>query len=322
MQILHGIEQLGDLPPGCVLSVGNYDGLHRGHTRLLQVAGQLARDRGAALAVVTFEPHPLTVLRPQLAPPRLTPPRCKEQLLRQLGVDFLVLLPPTQPVLDLDAEAFWHILRDQARVSHLVEGEDFTFGKQRGGTVAKLQKWIGDSPVGLHIVPPQSAALLDMHLVAVSSSLIRWLLFHGRARDAAICLGRPYRLQGTVVQGYRRGRTIGFPTANLDCGDQMIPGEGVYAARMTLDGRDRAVALSIGPMPTFGDNRYQIEGHIIDFEGDLYGQAAQMEVLDWIRPQRRYPSVSMLTEQLKADVAQCRRLMALDPARELVRARL
>ncbi len=168
------------------------------------------------MAVVTFEPHPLTVLRPDRAPPRLTPPPLKREALARLGVDHLAVLPPTPDVLGLSAEDFWHLLRDGLRPAAIVEGPTFIFGKNRGGDMAKLRAWAAETVVRVHTADAVTVPLLDMHVPPVSSTLIRWLLLNGRARDAAICLGRPYTLRGTVVKGFQRGRTIGVPTANLD----------------------------------------------------------------------------------------------------------
>jgi riboflavin kinase/FMN adenylyltransferase len=304
MRIHHGIDGLKSLPPGSVLSVGNFDGVHRGHRRLLELANDL---RGpAGVAIVTFEPHPLTVLRPQLAPPRLTPLPLKQSLLQPLGVDHLVILPPTPDVLNLTAEAFWQILRDDVRPRHMIEGESFNFGKGRGGSIDRLREWSAGSDVQLHVIEAVRVPLLDLQVVAVNSSLIRWLLMHGRARDAAICLGQSYILEGTVIQGHQRGRTIGVPTANLDCCDQLVPAEGVYVGRCVVNGKTHAAAVSIGTMPTFGENQLQIEVHIIDFDGDLYGQTLRVELVDWVREQWRFADIEALKQRMAGDIERSR----------------
>jgi riboflavin kinase/FMN adenylyltransferase len=299
--ILDGIDGLKQLPHGGVLSVGNFDGIHRGHQRILELA-HLIRSTDGGVAVVTFEPHPLTVLRPQLAPPRLTPLSLKQSLLESLGVDHLVILPPTPDVLNLTAEEFWQIIRDDVQPAHMIEGDSFTFGKGRRGSIARLREWAASSNVTLHVIDPVRVALLDLHVVPVSSSLIRWLLIHGRVRDAAICLGHAYSLQGSVVEGFRRGRAIGVPTANLDCGEQLVPAEGVYVGRCTANGTTHAAAVSIGTMPTFGDNRLQVEVHIIGFEGNLYGQSISVELVDWVREQWKFASVEGLKRRMAVDI--------------------
>src|SRR5688500_5097722 len=190
-------------------------------------------------------------------------------MLEAAGVDEYVVLPLSKEVLGLTAEAFWTILRDEARPTHVVEGSSFNFGKGRGGNIDRLREWSAASPIALHIVDAVTVPLLDLSVVPVSSSLIRWLLAHGRARDAAICLGRPYALRGEVVKGHQRGRTIGVPTANLDVNEQLIPGDGVYVGRGTVGAAAFPAAVSIGTMPTFGENRRQVEAHLIGFSGDL-----------------------------------------------------
>jgi riboflavin kinase/FMN adenylyltransferase len=260
------------------------------------------------------------VLRPGAAPPRLTPPALKRDLLKGRGVDVLVNLPPAPQVLGLSAEQFWEILRDRLRPSHLVEGSSFNFGKDRRGNVKRLAEWSAASAVKLDIIDPVSVPLVDMTVAPVSSSLVRWLLFNGRARDAAICLGRPYALEGRVVKGYQRGKSIGMPTANLDCAEQLVPDDGVYAARCTVGGRTFATALSIGTMPTFGDDlKRQVEAHLVGFDGDLYGQLLRVELLDWLRGQKKFAGVEALKARLQRDVAETLERQATDPARPVAR---
>jgi riboflavin kinase/FMN adenylyltransferase len=251
----------------------------------------------------------------------LTPPTLKRELLAQAGVDVLVVLPPTREVLDLTAEAFWALLRDDVKARDLVEGGSFNFGKGRGGTVAKLREWTRGSGVTLHVVESVEVALLDLTVAPVSSSLIRWLLGNGRARDGAICLGRPYALEGPVVKGYQRGRQIGVPTANLDCSGQMIPLEGVYAGRCTIRGQTYPAAVSIGRMETFGDQlRQQVEAHLIGFDGDLYGQTIRVELLDWGREQRKYAGLEPLMKQIHLDLEWTKRQVDLQPQRQIASA--
>lgn len=322
MQILEGLDGLRRLPAEGVLSVGNFDGIHLGHQEILRRANAL-RDRAggaATLAVVTFEPHPLTVLKPELAPPRLTPPTLKQSLVRDLGVDHLVILPPDRAILDMTAEQFWAILRDEVRPTHMVEGQSFNFGRGRTGTIDKLRDWAAQSDVKLTIVEPVEVALLDFTIVPVSSSFIRWLLARGRARDAAICMGRPYVLEGEVVRGHERGRAIGVPTANVRPAGQLVPGDGVYAGRCRVNGITYPAAVSIGTMPTFGDNQRQVEVHLIGFAGDLYGQSLSVEIVDWVREQQKFKSIDALKDQLHRDIRYCAERAPLDPTTAIARA--
>lgn len=322
MQIRHGLDGLRSLPPGAVLSIGNYDGIHLGHRKLLELATATRATAGGRLAVVTFEPHPLTVLKPELAPPRLTSPAAKQALLEQAGVDDYIVLPPSPEVLNLSAEQFWTLLRDQVKPSHLIEGSTFNFGKGRGGNIDRLREWSHGSGIQLDIARPVSAVLLDLSIVPVSSSLIRWLLANGRVRDAAICLGRPYALRGSVIKGFGRGKQLGVPTANLKCDDQLIPADGVYAARCTIDGEPFATAVSIGSLPTFEHRQFQVEAHVIDFtpagsNTDLYDQTLEVELLDWVREQRKFPGVDALKHQIECDIETVRSRAALDPTRAI-----
>jgi riboflavin kinase/FMN adenylyltransferase len=303
MKILTGIDGLRRLPRGAVVSVGNFDGVHLGHRRIVETARSFAGD-ASPVALVTFEPHPLTVLRPDNVPPRLTPLEYKNELLARAGVDYLVELPPTPDVLNITAEDFWSILRDGVRPTHMVEGRTFNFGKGRGGTIDKLREWAATSPVQLHVIDPVTAELCDLTVVPVSSSLIRWLLANGRCRDAARCLGRPYTLEGVVVQGFQRGRTIGTPTANLRVTtNQLLPPDAVYAGRCTVDGNAYPAAVSIGKMPTFGDQLpHQVEAHLIGFAGDLYGRTLRVDLVDYLREQWKFPSLDRLKYQIARDI--------------------
>lgn len=300
MQLLTGLESLSALPRASALSVGNYDGVHLGHAHIIRTM----IDTGApAVAVVTFEPHPLSVLKPEIAPPRLTPMPLKRELLAAAGVSHLLELTPSPDVLGITAEDFWARLRDDAAPSHIVEGPDFNFGKGARGNVAKLREWTRDSGVAFTAVPPCQVTLPGLQLVPVSSSLVRWLVANGRVADAAACLGRPYTLRGRVVEGYRRGRTIGFPTANLDVGEQLIPADGVYAGAARVDGLEHRAAVSIGTSPTFEGARRQVEAYLLDFTGDLYGRQMDLALIGWVRDQLRFPSVERLIERMHADIA-------------------
>jgi riboflavin kinase / FMN adenylyltransferase len=310
MKILTGIEGLRRLPAGCVLSVGNFDGIHLGHRRIIETARGMVGANGE-VALVTFEPHPLTVLRPGNVPPRLTPLELKNELLAAAGVAYLVELPPTPEVLNTTAEEFWAIIRDGVRPAHMVEGTNFNFGKGRGGTIGKLQEWAAQSPVKLHVIDGVDAVLCDLTVVPVSSSLIRWLLAHGRCRDAARCLGRAYVLEGTVVEGFKRGRTIGVPTANLRLtANQLLPPDAVYAGRCNIDATPYPAAVSIGKMPTFGDQLpHQLEVHIIGFTGDLYGRVIRVELVDYLREQWKFGGVEPLKYQIGRDIEASKRSM-------------
>lgn len=287
-----------------MVTLGNFDGVHLGHRALLGFARDEARRRGTRAIAVTFEPHPLAVLKPDNAPLRLTPLELRLELLAAAGADEVVVLPPTHDLLSLEAEDFFALLSRDARIGHLVEGESFCFGRGRRGTIGRLRQWTADAGMGLTVMPSVHVGLLDRTEVPVSSSLIRTLAGLGRVRDAGICLGGPLHLVGRVVEGFRRGRTLGFPTANLDCNGNIVPADAVYAGRVRLPHATYPAAIHIGPLPTFGHTRRQIEVHLIGFDGDLYGHLLRVEVLDYLRDNRKFPSIDMLRARLSLDVQQ------------------
>lgn len=311
MKRLHGLEGLRAVTPGSVLTIGNFDGLHVGHREILRLCRNIAGD--GEIVVVTFEPHPLVVLRPHLAPPRISTAGQKRTLLEELGVDTLVTLPPEPEVLGLPAEGFWALLRDKVRPRALVEGTTFTFGKGRGGTMEQLLQWSAGTAIEVKVVDPVQVALGDMLMVDVSSSLVRWLIHYGRMRDVTVCLERTYTLSGTVIHGHHRGRTIGVPTANLQVAEQLIPGDGVYAGACTIGSTRHAAAISVGTNPTFEDGARQVEVHLLQFQGDLYGQTLDVEFIDFVREQRRYSGIEPLREQILADLRAVERTVALHP---------
>ncbi len=341
MIIEQGIEslaRLGSIPNHArpILSIGNFDGVHLGHQAILAQARRVrdearregsvstdtssstARSSHVELVVVTFEPHPMSVLRPRLAPPRLMSLTQKRRALASQGVDRLIELAPTADVLGLEAEAFYSILRDRARVGHLVEGRDFNFGRDRRGTLERLADWCRRDGIGLTRLAGESVALPDGSIVDVSSSVIRWLVAHGRVRDAGKLLGRPYTLQGIVNQGDQRGRTIGFPTANLDTGEQLLPDVGVYAGSCVIDSpvtlaqnptpQTFPAAISVGQKPTFGGTQTTVEAHLLDFSADLYGQSVELRFTDFLRDQAPFPNVDALVKQLHRDVDRVRHM--------------
>jgi len=311
MRLLKGLDGLRQVPPGSVLTVGNFDGVHLGHTRLLERCRELAGDRSPVVAV-TFEPHPLSRLNPELAPPRLTPLELKYNLLESACVDILVELAPEPDVLTTTARDFFELLVNALGVHHLVEGPDFSFGKSREGNIEALGQWSIGTSMRVHVINRVSVPLTSMHIVEVRSSLIRWLVAYGRMRDAAVCLGRPYILRGKIVEGFKRGRLLGMPTANFNCGQQMMPPDGVYAGRCKIEGQSFPAAASIGTLPTFGEHPRQIEAHLIGFTGDLYGKTLDLELLDYLRDQVRFKDVGQLKEKMRQDIVRCQELAGYD----------
>src|SRR5439155_25090869 len=205
----------------------------------------------------------------------------------------------------------------------MIEGTSFNFGKGRGGNIQRLRQWSAATEIELQVVEPVRTTLLDLSVVDVSSSLIRWLLANGRVRDAAICLGRAYAIRGEVVKGFSRGKQLGVPTAILKCEDQLIPGDGVYAGRCAIGGvagTTFPAAVSIGSLPTFEQRRFQVEAHLIGFDADLYGQTIAVELIDWVREQRKFDGIAALKRQIERDIEYVRDRMNLPESRAIAAA--
>ncbi len=298
-----------------VLTIGNFDGLHLAHQSLVRRARSLAGQEQAPVVVLTFEPHPLTIVAPDRVPPMLTPRDEKLRLLEQLGADLVVIARSEPALLNLEAEDFVRdVVVQQFRPVVIVEGLSFGFGKGRKGNPQLLARMADASGFQLSIVEAVSVELADGRCETVSSSLVRKLLSEGRVEDASRCLGRPYRLMGTVVVGEKRGRALGFPTANLDAGSQMIPADGVYVATALVGANRYTCALSIGHTPTFSGTRRLIEAHLLDFAGDLYGRHLSVDLQSWVRPQQTFASAEDLVRQLKQDVHTVRSTVGLSRA--------
>ena len=285
-------------------------------SRKPQVASRTSHDSGlkspvSPLVVVTFEPHPVEVLRPHVAPGRLTPWAEKARQLAAAGADAVVRLRADAALLAIEAEAFVEtLLVRYLRPSWIVEGPDFGFGRGRRGNVDLLRSLGGRFGFEVRTVGPATATLADGNHVPVSSTRIREALVRGDVENAATMLGRPYALVGTVRHGAGQGRMLGYPTINLDAGGQLVPGEGVYAGRTEIDGHSYLAAISIGRRPTMGgDDALAVEAFVLDAEGDWYGRPARVMPVRRLRDQRRFESPAALAEQIGRDVEEVRRRM-------------
>jgi riboflavin kinase / FMN adenylyltransferase len=285
---------------GCAVSVGNFDGVHRGHAAILRRLVAAARRCGVPAVAFTFDPHPAAILRPGGGPAPLSTASRRAELLLAQGVDAVLVQPTDRDLVALGAREFFdRILRERLRVRAIVEGEDFRFGAGRTGDVAFLAELCAAAGVELEAVPPVLAEGLP-----VSSSRVRAHVAAGDVRAAADLLTAPYRITGRVVEGARRGATLGFPTANLAAVATLVPAAGVYAARATVpDGRTFPAAVHLGPAPSFAETRPTIEPHLVGFSGDLYGATLHVDFLDRVRETRRFASIDDLKAQLAADVA-------------------
>lgn len=280
------------------VAVGNFDGVHRGHAKLVERLLARAREVGGPAVVLTFDPHPVRILRPELAPPPLTWTERKAELLAELGVSAVWSYPTDEALLRLTAEEFFQkIIVETLQARALVEGPNFQFGRQRQGNVELLQKLCTASGRMLEVVHPVAT---EGELV--SSSRVRTSIQQGAVAIARQLLTRPYRLRGLVTHGAQRGGKIGFPTANLAGIDTLVPPVGVYAGRAFTQQGIWPAAINIGPNPTFGEGAFKFEAHLPGFSGSLYGQPLEVEFLARVRETRPFESVAALTQQLAVDV--------------------
>jgi riboflavin kinase/FMN adenylyltransferase len=297
--------------------MGNFDGVHRGHALLIGRARDLARAQQRPVGVLTFEPHPRSVFAPAAEPFRLTPFRVKERELARLGVDLLFIQHFDLAFAAKSAEEFIsEVIVDAIGASHVVVGWDCTFGKGRRGSPDLLRAAGPERGFGVTVVEPFRGADETVY----SSTRIRALLKAGEPCEAAALLGRFWEIDGRVAVGDRRGRTIGFPTANLDLDDYLRPAFGVYAVRVSGDGPDDPFAgrtidgvANLGLRPTVGTPAPRLEAHLFDVDLDLYGRHLRVALVDFIRPEQKFSGFDALKAQIAADAARAREILAALP---------
>jgi len=306
MKVFPGFEAARGGLAGCAVALGNFDGVHLGHQALFREAVARARARGAAAVAATFDPHPGKVLAPQLAPRLLMPLGRRLALMESCGLDAVVVQPFDRAYAGLGPQGF--LERDlfgALAPGDVVVGPDFTFGRGREGTVLSLRKACEERGVGFAEVPA-----VTCEGVVVSSTKVREFVAEGRVEAAARLLGRPFELCGEVVHGRGRGRTFGFPTANLAIESEVRPRTGVYAVRVFFAGEFRGGAANIGIKPTFGERDLTIEIFLFDFEGDLYGQRIAVEFVERLRNEQHFASVEELAAEISRDCDRAREALA------------
>ena len=305
------LRTLANLPPelrGGAVSIGNFDGVHRGHARLVERLLAKAREVDGPAIVFTFDPHPVRLLRPQATPPPLTWTDRKAQLLGELGISAVVAYPTDEALLELSPEDFFRqIVQERLAARAIVEGPNFQFGHGRAGNVAVLGQLCAAAGMALEIVEP-----VGVGDGLVSSSRVRQALTAGDVDLARQLLTRPYRVRGMVTHGAGRGAKLGFPTANLEAIDTVLPAQGVYAASAIAPSGIWPAAVNIGPNPTFGELAVKVEIHLIGFDGSLYGQPLEVDFLSRLRNIRPFESVAALKMQLAHDVAAARAIAQRD----------
>ena len=314
MRELTDVAESG-LPPdvqATVITVGTFDGVHRGHRDVLDRLASRARSLGLRSILVTFDPHPLEVVNPAAAPLLLTVGEEKREVLAESGIDYLAVVPFTPGLARFSAEEFVsRVLRERFRMAHLLMGYDHGFGRNREGDVEKLQALGSRDGFRVEVIPPVSVG--DGR--PISSTQIRRAIAGGDLERAAHALGRQYSVGGRVVPGAARGRGLGFPTINLSLPSarKLLPPQGVYAVRVQTPGGARGGMLNLGPRPTFGDDAIGIEAHLFDTSGDWYGAWVRVDFIARLRDTQKFENAAALIEQLQRDEQAARRALSLSP---------
>ena len=298
MELFRNLSAAGDAIRNGAVAIGNFDGVHRGHARILQRLTAHAQAVGGPSVVFTFEPHPVRLLRPDQAPPPLTWTDRKASLMGQLGVDALFVYPTDLELLGLSPQKFFQqIVVEQLAAQAVVEGPNFYFGHQRSGNTTLLAELCRAQQILLEVVEP-----LKYQGEYISSSRVREQVMSGQLSEARELLTQPYRIRGMVTHGAARGSQIGFPTANIAAVDTLLPAHGVYGGRAYHANESWPAAVNIGPNPTFGEDQVKVEAHLIGFEGSLYGEPLEVDFLAQLRQIRPFGSVDELKQQLAKDV--------------------
>ena len=324
MQVFTSLDAFPKPPAGSVVTVGNFDGVHCGHQAIIQKARKIADAQSLPLIAVTFDPAPVRILRPEQAPRLLSPREIKTRLLQEIGIDQLIILESTQQLLCLSPEEFTRqILVEKIGLQHIVEGQTFSFGCRRIGTLVSLEKIGKKLGFQAHLVPALTLVLDETHSVAVSSTLVRQHIMTGQLEKASMCLGRPYQLAGNIVRGRGRGKEMGYPTANIKLRhpEQLHPEDAVYAGYAQLgDDFEQAwenqtrfrAAVSIGRCETFDDGQWQIEAYLLDYpehKPDLYGRCILISFIEKIRDQQRFDTPQQLAQTIEADCQRIRQIL-------------
>lgn len=298
---------------GAVVTVGSFDGVHRGHRAVLEEICRRADATGARAILLTFEPHPLRIVRPEFAPPILTTPREKGEILAQLGLDFAVFLRFSAALAQYSPRRFVEeVLVGRLGVTELVIGHDHAFGKDRAGDAAMLREIGAEMGFRVDVISPVTDGEKP-----ISSTRIREAVAAGRMEEARTGLGRPYSFLGTVVRGEGRGRGLGFPTANLEIGfpEKLLPPPGIYAVWGMTGAGVEPGALHLGPRPTFPGSPPSLELYLMGFEGDLYGKELRVDMIQRIRGVERFDSVEGLVARMKQDIGEAEAILREDRIR-------
>ncbi len=313
MRILRHFTKVAAESKGAVVAIGNFDGIHRGHQEVIAKTRRLARELEAPSAVMTFEPHPRAYFAPDQPPFRLTPFRVKTRLIEALGVDILYVLRFDRSLANLEAEDFiTRVLGQGLSARHVIVGDNFHFGRKRRGTPEMLETLARAQGIGVTVMKRVAGPGSEPY----SSTLVREYLKTGNPTRAALLLGRYWEIEGRIQHGAKRGRDLGFPTANISLGQILRPAFGVYAVRATVDTGGETVWLpgvaNIGISPMFSYDTPLLEVHLLDFNADLYGKHMRVALIDYLRPEISFPDLEALKERMVEDRERASAILAFE----------
>ncbi len=305
MNIIHDLNELTEPLRNPVLTIGNFDGVHKGHLALFEKVLERAKAIHGQSVVMTFDPHPIKVMSPGNGPPLITPIEQKLELISNAGIDVILCLPFSFEFASMPAEDFVRrVLMDRIGVKEIVVGYDYSFGNKRQGDVSLLREMGNKLGFRVHVTGP-----IHLDDAVISSTSIRRFVQEGNLVDAKKFLGRDYQIGGTVVKGKGRGeRLLGFPTANLKPIDELIPKRGVYAVTVRIDDKDYCGVTNIGYNPTFGDDTLSVETHILDFSENIVGRKIKVRFIQRLRDEMTFGDVKELSDRIAQDIEQAREL--------------
>ncbi len=300
MPVISNLEQIDPTLRNPVLTIGNFDGVHKGHLSLFDLAKKRAAAINGQSVVMTFDPHPIKVMKPGNGPPLITLTEQKLDLIADAGMDVVFCIPFTKQFASISARSFVQdILVDKIGIKEIVVGYDYTFGAGREGNIELLESMGKALDFKVHVVPP-----VYVENILVSSTSIRNLVQEGKLHEAKRLLGRDYQVEGTVIKGKNRGgRLLGYPTANLALIDELVPKRGVYVVKVLVADQIHDGLTNIGYNPTFGDGAFSVETHILNFQEDLLGKKIHIKFIERLRDEKTFASLEDLVAQIERDIA-------------------
>ena len=306
MQVILNLNEIKKPLTNPVLTIGNFDGVHKGHLALFEKVKERAKAIAGQSVVMTFEPHPLKIMRPADGPQLITHTGQKLELIEKAGIDVIVCVSFDREFAAIPARDFVNnVLVKKIGIKEIVVGYDYTFGHNREGDINLLREIGNDFGFVVHLVGP-----IEIDHTLVSSTSIRRLVQEGRLAEAKVLLGRDFEVQGTIVKGRNRGgRLLGFPTANLNPHGELLPKKGVYAVKMLIDDALYNGVTNVGVNPTFGDTGLTVETHVLGFAGDLLGKAIKVQFIKRLRDEKAFKSLEELSEQIAQDISQAKEVL-------------